>query len=95
MKFFIYCDFATLKCSRKEFAEKLSTICSSVININNFLWEIEYDEFSVIPYSDNQCETIFMYYRNLFLLPASLRFSKYPNLLEPTKHKAWLFVLQM
>ena len=53
MKFFIYCDFSTLKCTKFEFAKKLQTIST------NFFWEIEIDELSLIPYSDNSCETIY------------------------------------
>lgn len=63
MRFIIYCDFATLKCTRKEFAEKLETFCKYYANHNNYLWEIEID-FGInnifIPYSDNLCESIYV-----------------------------------
>lgn len=59
MKFIIYCDFATLKCTRKEFAEKLASFCKYYENYNNYLWEIEIDNI-FIPYSDNLCESIYV-----------------------------------
>ena len=59
MKFFIYCDFSTLKCTKFEFAKKLQTISTNFCNINDFFWEIEIDELSLIPYSDNSCETLY------------------------------------
>lgn len=59
MKFFIYCDFSILKCTKFEFAKKLQTISTNFCNINDFFWEIEIDELSLIPYSDNSCETIY------------------------------------
>lgn len=60
MKFMIFCDFATLKCSHKEFAKKLSEFSTFVHNHNNFIWEIEVDDISLLPYSDNMCESIYV-----------------------------------
>ena len=71
MKFIIYCDFATLKCSREEFAKKLDTFCVWHENHNNFIWEIEVSEMEFIPYSDNICETIY-YQFSEFTSPHSL-----------------------
>ena len=61
-KYIICCDFATLKCSRFEFATKLSEFTSHYENINNFVWLIEIDEIDFIPYNpDNICESIYKY----------------------------------
>lgn len=61
MKYIICCDFATLKCSRFEFAKKLSEFSINFSNLNNYTWEIEIDKYSFIPFSpDNMCESIYV-----------------------------------
>lgn len=70
MKFMIYCDFATLKCTREEFAQKLETFCTYYENHNNYIWEIEVDAIELLPYSDNMCETIYLQFSD-FTDPSS------------------------
>ncbi len=61
MKYIICCDFASMKCSHFEFAEKLSQFTSNFTNLNNFTWELEINEFDFIPYNaDNICESIYV-----------------------------------
>lgn len=61
MKYIICCDFATLKCSRLEFANKLSEISTNFLNLNNYTWEFELEEYSFLPFnSDNMCESIYV-----------------------------------
>lgn len=60
MKYFIYCDFSTLKCTKFEFAEKLNSFATYYRNHNDYIWELEVNDISLIPYSDNDCETIYM-----------------------------------
>ena len=59
MKYIICCDFATMKCSRKEFAQKLETFCNHYKRCNDYIWEIEVDELALLPYGDNDCETLY------------------------------------
>lgn len=59
MKYFIYCDFSTLKCTKFEFAKKLESFTKHFHNLNDFFWEIEIDELALIPYSNNSCETVY------------------------------------
>lgn len=60
MKFILYCDFSTLKCTKFEFAEKLNSFTSHYRNHNDYIWELEIDDVALIPYSDNDCETVYM-----------------------------------
>lgn len=60
MKFIICCDFATLKCTHKEFAKRLSEFTDYCYNYNNFLWEIEVNDLELIPFSDNICESVYL-----------------------------------
>lgn len=60
MNYFIYCDFSTLRCSRFEFASILRKFTASFHNINNYIWELEVDDISLLPYSENDCETIYL-----------------------------------
>lgn len=60
MKYFIYCDFSTLKCTKFEFAKKLNSFSTHYRNHNDYIWELEIDNMSFIPYSDNSCETIYI-----------------------------------
>lgn len=65
MKYFIYCDFSTLKCTKYEFAKKLQSFTTNFCNLNNFFWEIEIDELSLVPYSNNFCESIYLQLQDL------------------------------
>ena len=58
MDFILYCDFSTLKCTKFEFAEKLNSFTSHYRNHNDYIWELKIDDIALIPYSDNDCETI-------------------------------------
>lgn len=60
MKYFIYCDFSTLKCTKFEFAQKLNSFATHYRNHNDYIWELEIDDMFSIPYSDNSCETIYI-----------------------------------
>lgn len=61
MKYIICCDFASLKCSRREFAKRLSEFSSDFLNLNTYTWEVELNELNFIPYNpDNMCVSIYV-----------------------------------
>lgn len=60
-KYIICCDFSTMKCSRSQFAKKLTSITSDFINQNNYVWELEISDLDFIPFdSDNICKSIYI-----------------------------------
>ena len=60
MNFLICCDFASVKCSHIEFANKLSEFTSYYSNLNDFTWIIEINEMDFIPfYPDDICKSIY------------------------------------
>ena len=57
MKTLIFCDFATMKCTRSEFAQRLLTYgyCE---NINNFLWVFSPND-DYINFYDSESESVY------------------------------------
>ena len=94
MNYFIYCDFSTLKCSTFEFASILRKFTASFRNINNYIWELEVDDISLLPYSENDCETIYLQFSDFVdshsIFSKSL---KHLSLLEEMNRKELLIFL--
>lgn len=76
MKFMIYCDFATLKCTREEFTKKLKTFCNYYDRHNDYVWEIEVDKIELLQYSDNTCETIYLQFSSFIDSSSFLKICK-------------------
>lgn len=52
LKYVVYCDFATLKCDRKQFAKFLKGYTDDFLNINNDIWLINIENSETPFYND-------------------------------------------
>lgn len=52
LKYLVYCDFATIKCDFKQFADFLKGYTDDFVNLNNNVWLVNIDDESIPFYND-------------------------------------------